>query len=378
MDKVLIRKHRPFHPWIFSNELKEVRTDIEPGSAVEVYKGNRLIGSGFYNPHSLITIRMYADTAIDFDDRFILQTLKRAYVYRTETLPHNSFRMVFSESDGLPGLVVDKYAKGFVIQIHAYGIERYKSVMLDALMEFEPDFIFEKSDFYLQKLEGLNNEQKFLYGKDKGLVEIQQDDLNFAVDVVRGQKTGYFFDLLDIRRYVRSISKGKKVLDLFTYSGSFAIYAAQAGAECVIGIDSSEDALALAHENTRRNKCEHISFENADVFDFLSCQEKKYDLIILDPPSFTRSKKKVREALRGYKDINLRSMRCLNPGGMLVTTCCSYHVSDDAFYDILQKAAQDAGRSMRVIGQIGQSIDHPILLAMPESRYLKCYMLQAQ
>lgn len=376
MEPVYIRKHRPGHPWIFSNELIEVRKDIAPGSAVEVYKGKRLIGTGFYNGHSLIAIRMYAYSPIIFDLSFVEQAIKSAYLYRAQHLHHDSFRMVFSESDGLPGLIVDKYAEGFVIQVHSCGIERHKQVILDALMEYRPDFIYEKSDAYLQKLEGLKSEPSFLYGDQIHPVVIQQDGLPFYVDIVQGQKTGFFFDLLDARRYVRSISQGKNVLDLFSYTGAFTVYAAQGGATRVLGIDSSETALRMARENTPKGKCNNVFFECADVFDFLSNHKDTYDVIILDPPSFTRSKRTIKDALRGYKDINVRSLRRLNPGGIFVTTCCSYHVQEDAFVAILQKAAQDAGCAMRVIDRIDQSIDHPVLLGMPESRYLKCYILQ--
>jgi 23S rRNA (cytosine1962-C5)-methyltransferase len=376
MEKVYIRKHRPQHPWIFSNELAEARKDIAPGSAIEVYKGKRSIGSGFYNAHSLISIRKYARSAVDFDRAFVNNAIAQALVYRTKHIKHDSFRMVFSESDGLPGLIVDRYADGFVVQVHSFGIERYKHHVLDVLIEHRPRFIFEKSDVYLQKLEGLHNEHAFLYGGLGAPVIIQQDDLRFAVDIMQGQKTGFFFDLRDARCYVRSISKGKKVLDLFCYTGSFSLYAAQGGARSVRGVDSSEVALQLADENARLNQCVQISFEHADVFEFLSAHRETYDIIILDPPSFTRSRKKLRDAQRGYLDINLRSMQRLDPGGILVTTCCSYHVSEETFVMILQRAAHDAGQDMRVIGRVDQSVDHPVLLGMPESKYLKCYILQ--
>ncbi|MBN2620238.1 class I SAM-dependent rRNA methyltransferase [candidate division WOR-3 bacterium] len=376
MEKVYIRKHRPQHPWIFSNELTEVRKDIAPGSAIEVYKGKRSIGSGFYNAHSLIAIRKYARSAVGFDRAFVNNVVARAIEYRTKHIKHNSFRAVFSESDGLPGLIVDRYADGFVVQVHSFGIERHKQHVLDVLIEQRPRFIFEKSDAYLQKLEGLHNEHAFLYGGLDALVIIQQDDLQFAVDILQGQKTGFFFDLRDARSYVRSISKGKSVLDLFCYTGSFSIYAARGGARSVRGIDSSEGAVRLAEKNARLNQCVQISFERADVFEFLSVHKNTYDIIILDPPSFTRSRKKLQDARRGYLDINMRSMQRLAPGGILVTTCCSYHVSEEIFVTILQRAAHDAGQDMRVIGRVGQSADHPVLLGMPESRYLKCYILQ--
>jgi 23S rRNA (cytosine1962-C5)-methyltransferase len=377
MEKISVRTHRPGHPWIFSNELVMTRTDIPPGSVVEVYRGKHFVGRGFYNPHSLIAVRKYSSAPEDFTAVFVERTIARADAYRKQIMNSPSYRMVFSESDGLPGLIIDKYNDGYVLQMNSCGMDRHKTLIVEALATFEPSFIYEKNDPYLRSLEGLDTHNMLLTGTVPVPVEIQQDDMHFLVNIEQGHKTGFFFDLATIRQRVRALAYGKRVLDLCCYSGAMSVYAARGGAASVVAIDLSEPALEAARENAARNGCSNIVFQKADVFDYLGCDHDQYDLVILDPPSFTRSKKKIAEARRGYLDVNLRAMKKLEPGGFLVTTCCSYHMHDHEFRQVLEKAGNRAGRTLNIIGHETQAPDHPILLTMPETHYLKCYFLQA-
>jgi len=377
MEKISVRIHRPGHPWIFSNEVVTTRKDIPPGSVVEVYRGRRFIGCGFYNPHSLIAIRKYTDAREDFTADLVERAIAAADAYRRQSVPNNSYRMVFSESDALPGLIIDKYSNGYVLQVNSQGMDRHKALVVDALAKYQPSFIYEKHDQYLRTLEGLDTHSTLLSGTLPASVEIHQDEMEFLVDVVHGQKTGFFFDLTAVRQRVKAIAYGRRVLDLCCYSGAFSIYAARGGAASVVAVDISEPALAMAGENAARNTCSNVVFQKADVFDFLKSDKNMYDLVILDPPSFTRSKRKTAEARRGYRDLNLQAMKKLTPGGHLITTCCSYHIPDHEFLQVLEKAGNRAGRTLRIVGHETQAPDHPVLLTMPETHYLKCYVLQA-
>ncbi len=375
MKKVFIRKHHPSHPWIFSNELKRADGVIEPGEVVDVYKGKVYLGRGFYNPHSLIAVRRYSDGSVDFDQVFVDRSIASAWEYRKRYISDSSFRLVFSEADNLPGLIIDKYEDNFVIQIHCYGMEMKKDLIINSLIEFQPGFIYEKDDSYLRTLEGLKAENRLLYGNISGPIIIVQDGIKFYVDIEKGQKTGFYFDLRAIRNWVRDNSRGRRLLDLFCYTGGFSLYGARGGALAVLGIDSSRYACELARKNAVLNNFTNIEFSCSDVFEFLRSDRNFYDMIILDPPSFTRSKREVFDALRGYKEVNLQAMKRLKKGGILVTTCCSYHIDEANFYKVLRQAALDARVNLRVIGRAIQSPDHPIVLNMPESFYLKAFYL---
>jgi 23S rRNA (cytosine1962-C5)-methyltransferase len=377
MEKISVRTHRPGHPWIFSNEVATTRKDIPPGSVVEIYRGTRFIGCGFYNPHSLIAIRKYTDAREDFTADLVERAIARADAYRRQCMHDNSYRMVFSESDGLPGLIIDKYNNGYVLQVNSQGMDSHKQHVVDALNDHEPSFIYEKNDAYLRTLEGLDNSSTLLSGAFPGPVVIRQDDMEFLVDIEHGQKTGFFFDLAAVRQRVKALAYGKRVLDMCCYTGACSVYAARGGAASVVAVDISESVLATARENAARNKCSNVVFQKADVFDFLNSDSNTYDLVVLDPPSFTRSRRKTTEARRGYRDVNLQAMKKLAPGGHLITTCCSYHIPDHEFLQVLEKAGNRAGRRYRIVGYETQAPDHPVLLTMPETHYLKCYVLQA-
>lgn len=361
------------HPWIFSNEVIKAE-GITPGDTVLVEERKKIIGTGFYNPHSLIAIRFFSNSEQDFNKDFVHQRIKQAERLR-ENLG-DSYRLIYSESDALPGLIVDRYNDYYVLQINSTGMERQKDLIIDVLIEkYKPQGIYLKSDENLRRLEGLESTDEVVYGKIKELIEIKQDGITFLVDIVKGQKTGFFFDQRENRKRILKYARGE-ILDCFCYTGGFSLYTAQKGN--VLGIDISEGAIEMARKNAILNGFE-CNFETGDVFKILRkfLNEKKlFDTIILDPPSFTKSKKKKYEALRGYKEINLSAMKLLKEDGVLFTSSCSYHISNEEFIRMLRDACRDAGREFIILGAGQQSRDHPILLNFPESKYLKSYFLK--
>lgn len=375
MHNVYLKKRHRGHPWIFSNEIRR-EEEIHPGEIVKIYQGRMFLGRGFYNPNSLIAIRRFSRTDQEFDQQFLDGLIDKALAYRKTWSKENSFRLVHSESDWLPGLIIDKYESNFVIQINCYGIDKRRDMIIKSLARMKPDFVFERSDAQLRKLEGLEPVQALRYGNLVNPVTIKQDHIPFLVDIEKGQKTGFFFDLKDIRRMVMERTKDKKVLDLFCYTGAFSLYSAYGGARSVTAVDSSQSAIDLAIKNSENAGIAVTRFVCADVFDFLRDDEQQYDVVIVDPPSFTKSKKSLSSARRGYGEINRQAMKHLAKDGILVTTSCSYHINEQDFQEILRKAAVDSGILMQITNRATQSLDHPILLNMPESHYLKCFFLR--
>jgi 23S rRNA (cytosine1962-C5)-methyltransferase len=365
------------HPWVFSNEIIRPVPGVEPGGVVSIFHKQKFVGNGFYNPRSLIAIRIYSDNDVEFDRNYISGALKQADQQR-RMLNEKSYRMVNGESDGLPGLIVDRYGSTYVIQIHALGIDARKSLLIDALSDFLPNAVYEKSDSTFRELEGLPSDNGPIVGEISEPVTIEENGIKFLVDIIEGQKTGFFFDLRDIRRRFAEHSAGRRVLDLFCYTGSFACYARKAGAASVLAVDSSKKAIELAAGNRDLNGLDNIEFKCSDVHDFFYGDKEKYDLIILDPPSFTRTKKNIRQAKKGYWAINRQAVKRLSDHGVLFTTCCSYHFNEEEFEKTVAQAAADARCRFRIIDRLAQASDHPILLGMPESRYLKCLVLQRQ
>jgi 23S rRNA (cytosine1962-C5)-methyltransferase len=376
MSRVYISRHHRGHPWIFSNEIKTKKEIIPGEDIVDIYRGNKFLGRGFYNPHSLIAVRRFSSEPEEFDQQFVDTMITKALEYRSRFITNKSFRLVYSESDGLPGLIIDKYEANYVIQINCLGMDRQRDLVVNSLLRLHPQSIYERNDTSLRTLEGLQTRTGLLHGTLKEPVQIELDGLRFLVDIEKGQKTGFFLDLNAIRQKAGMFSSNRKVLDLFCYTGAFSCYATRAGATSTTGVDSSDTAIALARENCRLNKIEKAVFIHADVFDFLKTDKSTYDLIILDPPSFAKSRKSLVAARRGYKEINIQAMKRLSRGGILITTSCSHHVSEEDFCDILNKAAIDVGASLTIINRATQGLDHPILLNMPESHYLKCFFLQ--
>ena len=367
------------HPWVFSNELREVPKDCVPGDIVDVVDhAGRFIGRGYINPRSLIAVRILTRKQEDIDIDFLRRRISAARALRASLGFGESYRALYSEGDGLPGLIVDKYADTLVLQALTAGIDRLLDDIIAALKEeYSPDAVVLRNDAGSRELEGLVQETRVVLGSVTGPVVIEESGIAYEVDVLEGQKTGFFFDQRENRLALRDYARGRRTLDCFCYVGAWALSAARYGAPEVIGIDSSEKAVALAAANAARNNLS-ARFMTADVFDELRSLERKrehFGLIILDPPAFVKSRAKVREALKGYKEINLRAMRLLEPGGILATCSCSHHIDEALFREMLIDAAYSAGRQARVLEMRSQARDHPVLLAARETQYLKCAML---
>ena len=378
------RRLRAGHPWIFSNEIDRIDGIPNGGDAVVVFSSRGdCLGTAYYNPHSLIAGRLLSrrQESIDTVD-FFHQRLAAALDYRRRLYgERTALRLVHGEGDGLPGLVVDRYDSVLSIQLLTLGMERRRELILQALCELlAPAAIVARNDVGVRELEGLPLGVELLHGELPAEVVAEENGLFFRVDVTGGQKTGHFLDQKENHLALRGRVEGRRVLDLFCYSGSWAAHAARFGAREVIGVDISAGALALAAENARRNDLQSIcSFQRADVFDLLRDWGKageKFDTVVLDPPAFVKSKKKLPEAIRGYLTINRRAMELVAPGGTLFTCSCSHHLQREVFLDLLRQAAAQAGRDARLLELRGQSFDHPVLLACPETDYLKCAVLQ--
>ncbi|TYP56702.1 class I SAM-dependent rRNA methyltransferase [Thermosediminibacter litoriperuensis] len=388
MTKVILTANRSKriekgHPWVFRTEIEKIQGNFSPGDIVEVYDHRgKFLGKGYINPRSQITVRFLTrnkDEAIDRD--FFKKRILDALSHREKLGFTGSFRLVYGEADLLPALIVDKFEDVFVIQTLALGMERFKGVIVDILKEiFEPRGIYERNDAPVRELEGLPQVKGCLYGEVPERIIIEENGLKLYVDVINGQKTGYFFDQKENRRAIEPLVKGAEVLECFCYTGSFALSAARYGAKKVLAFDSSRDAVELARENAVLNGLDDIcEFQEGNAFDVLRQfynNGKKFDVVILDPPAFAKNKQALESAIRGYKEINLRSLKLLKPGGFLITSSCSHHVDEALFWKIIESAAWDARVNLRIIESRTQAKDHPILAASEETRYLKFLMLQ--
>lgn len=371
------------HPWIYRADVEDTEGSLEKGELVDIYgAGRRFLGRGYANPDSQITIRLLTRAPEPIDAAFFRQRIAAARAHRQRlAIPSTAIRIVFAEADALPGLIVDAYGDLLVLQILTAGMERLRGVWLPVIQEdFHPRGIFLRNDVPSRLLEGLPLQKAFLDDPFDPVMIIEEEGVRFRVDITTGQKTGLFLDQRNNRLAVRPFAADREVLDCFCYTGGFALHAARAGARRVEGIDSSEEAVTAANGNTGLNAlAERCSFRVGNVFDELRKLDdagRHFDLIILDPPAFTKSKEAVAAALRGYKEINLRAMKLLTPGGILVTSSCSYHVNEATFLEMLEDAAADANVRCRVLGVRTQSADHPILLGVKETKYLKCVFLE--
>ena len=370
------------HPWIFRSDIARVEGDIIPGDVLDICSSKgKFLARGFYNPASQIALRIltYRDEPIDRD--FIAGRVREAISYRRTFADLHSCRMIFAESDRLPALIVDSFGDVLVLQCLALGMERFKQDVVDALVsELHPAGIWERNDVPVRRLEGLEMQTGLLYGNVPDRVQMTENGIHFWVDVKEGQKTGFFLDQKENRAAIAPFVRGKRVLDCCTHTGSFALHAGYYGASEVTGVDISEFACAFAEENARLNRLENrVRFIAANAFDLLaeeSREGKKYDVIILDPPAFTKSRSTVDSARRGYKEINLRAMKMLEPGGFMITCSCSQHILPDVFQDIVRDAASDARVLLRQVEFRTQGKDHPILPFAPETQYLKCGIYQ--
>lgn len=371
------------HPWIFANELGDSDGTAEPGDIVEVYSYNgSFIGKGYINPASQIRIRLVTrEKNEEVNDTFFYNRILEAWEYRKQIGYVENCRLIFGEADGLPALVIDKFNDHLVIQTLALGIDRWKTAIVAALQKiFNPKGIYERNDVPVRELEGLPQQKGFLTAPFDTNIVINENGLKFHVDIENGQKTGYFLDQQDNRRAIQHIVKGADVLGAFTYTGTFEIHAAHYGAKSVLGLDISESAVAQANRNAALNGLDDIvKFEAMNAFDVLKQwgkEGRKWDVVMLDPPAFTKSRENIQKAITGYKEINLRGMKLIKPGGFLVTSSCTNLVPPELFLQIIEMAAKDARRKIRQVTWQTQSSDHPILWHVPNTQYLKFLIVQ--
>ncbi len=367
------------HPWVFSNELEKMPADLAAGDLADVTDhSGRFIGRAYVNPNTLIAARILTRSRDEINTEFMGNRISTARRLREMLGFSDSYRAFFSEGDGLPGLIVDKYADVLVVQSSTAGIDRLLPMILPALQqEYSPRAIVLRNDMASREIEGIARETRVVHGSLSGPVTIEESGIKYTVDVLEGQKTGFFFDQRENRLALKGLVKGRRTLDCFCYIGAWSLNAARFGASEVIGIDSSQAAVDLATANAALNGL-NAQFTKADVFDELRRLEKineKFGCIILDPPAFVKSRAKVREGLRGYKEINVRALKLLEPGGVLVTCSCSHHVDQDLFREMLIDAGHSARRQLRLLEMRSQARDHPILLAARETQYLKCAIL---
>jgi 23S rRNA (cytosine1962-C5)-methyltransferase len=372
------------HPWIYHSSVLRLTHPAADGDLVQVKDHRqRFLGTGFYNSKSKIHVRMLSPERVEVTEAFFQQRIGEALAIRQKHLPNaTSFRVVNAEGDFLSGLIVDKYEDVLVLQTSSLGMDQRKPLILAALQAiFSPRAIVERNELSSRKFEGLPDANGLLSGKLEGPVQIKLNDLKFEVDVLGGHKTGLYLDQQVNYRLVAGLAKGAQVLDCFSFVGGFGLHVVHGGADHVHMLDQSAEAVATATRNATLNGVtERCSFETVNVFDWLKLNtaakphEKvvpRWDLIVLDPPSFTRNRASVPDALRGYKEIHLRALKLLKIGGTLATFCCSHHVDAGLFQDTLLSAAYDARRILRRIAIYSQGPDHPVIPMIPETEYLK-------
>lgn len=380
------------HPWVYSDEITEVQRALN-GGLVDVYSSKkRFLGTGFFNDNSKIRVRLISRNANDrFDRAFWGRRIKYALDYRRTVMAEDfqCCRLIFGEADCFPGFTVDRFGDVLVTQVLSLGIEKIKDILYELLAETLEEMgapisaIYERSDVRIRELEGMEQYKGFWSGLQTdlpGVAEITENGIKYIVDYINGQKTGFFLDQKYNRMAIRRIAHGRTVLDCFTHTGAFALNAAAAGAKLVNAVDISDDAVAMTKKNAELNGFTNMRFTAANVFDLLTEMYKSgnspYDFIILDPPAFTKSSGTVKNAIRGYKEINLKAMRLLPRGGYLATCSCSHFMTEPLFRQMLHDAAADAEVSLRQIEARQQSPDHPILWNVPETDYLKFFIFQ--
>ncbi|NHQ60522.1 class I SAM-dependent rRNA methyltransferase [Chlorobium sp. BLA1] len=374
------------HLWVFSNELANVPRDIAAGETVQLFTHDKkFMGTGFYNPHSLIAFRLLTRKDEQPDKDFFLKRFLEALKLREKTYSPeetNAYRLVHGESDGLPGLIVDRFNQAIVLQAFSAGMDVHLPLITEVLQElFKPEVIVVRNESILRELEGIPLYKDVVMGNRKATKQTIYDaGISYDVDVFEGQKTGFFLDQRENRRVIRKFAKDAEVLDVFTNDGGFALNALYGGAKSAILVDASQEALQRAEHNAKLNNFSEYSLVAADAFDMLEQMgdaKESFDLVILDPPSFTKSRKNLPGALKGYKRLNKLGMQLVKNGGFLATASCSHHVSEEDFLQTVHQAALAAGCQLRLIYKNSQPFDHPVLLSMPETSYLKfaCFYL---
>lgn len=374
---------RPGHPWIFKGQILQPGPSIKSGNIISILNAEgKFFGRGYYNPRSDIAIRIltFKDEAIGaafFEDR-IRTALGKREALSSKT---NAYRAVFSEADGLPGLIIDIYSNTAVFQILTLGMEKFKTIVAEGIKEIiNPEYIYEKSTSPFRKIEGLKDERRWWGDHGKALIEIFEAKARFLVDIESSHKTGFYLDQRNSRMALQGMSKGKTVLDLFCYTGAFSVSACLFGAKKVIGVDIKEEWLKLARKNAMLNDVsERIEFVKKDAFEFLTDaynSGQTYNIIIIDPPSFIKARHSLASASKGYGKLNLIAMKALVEGGILATFSCSHNMPNEVFSNTLKDAARDAGKTITILKRCHQAEDHPIVRAIPETEYLKGYFLK--
>lgn len=387
MARVILKKGEEVriqmgHPWVFGNEVKNIDGAFEPADIVDVYDfKNRFLGRGYINPQSKILVRLLTREHEEINKELFRKKILQAWEYRKKLVDTSSCRVIFGEADFLPALIVDKFGDYLSIQTLSLGIEKYKDIIVDLLEEIiEPKGIYERNDVKIREKEGLEQKKGFIKGPFDTNVIITENEVKMMVDIENGQKTGYFLDQRENRAALKPFVKGARVLDTFTHTGGFALHAAYYGAEEVTAVDISEHAIEYVKRNAEINGLQDkVKGVVGNVFDVLKeyqVANEKFDVVILDPPAFCKTKSALEGAYRGYKDINLRGMKILKPGGFLVTCSCSHYMYPGLFMEMIQDAAMDARKIVRQVEFRTQAKDHPVLYGSDESMYLKCVIMQ--
>lgn len=371
------------HPWIFANEVDSMTEGLEGGETAEVYyHDGKFAGRGYVNPKSQIVARLLTRNKNEqINEEFFLNRIRQAWQYRQQLGYVENCRLIFGEADYLPALIIDKFNDYFVIQTLALGIDKWKPAIIKALETiFKPRGIYERNDVPVRELEGMPQQKGFLSAPFDTRILINENGLKFYVDVENGQKTGYFLDQQDNRRELQNIVKGADVLGAFCYTGTFELHAGFYGAKSVLGLDISTSAVKQAEENAVLNGLQDVvKFQAVNAFDALKAWAKEgrqYDVVILDPPAFTKSRETIQKAITGYKEINLRGMKLVKKGGFLVTCSCTNLVPPDMFLEIIGLAAKDARRELRQVTYQAQASDHPIIWGLDNTYYLKFLIVQ--
>ena len=364
------------HQWVFSNEIKRLDGEAESGDLTEVYSSNgSRLGTGFYNKHSLIAVRLLNESFDGDLPVYIKNQILNANSYRKSIYPHrNSYRLVFSESDYLPGLIIDKYNDSYVLQVYSYGMQKNISYVADTLRnELNARNIFSRNEPYFRKLEGLADENE-LYAGEIGKELISDGKISYNIDFSNSQKTGFYFDQCDNREFIERIVKDKTVLDAFCNSGGFGMHAAYSGAKSITFVDASVTEIENAKSNyLLNNLLAESEFIVHDIFDYLEkciSVNRKFDVVMIDPPAFAKSRKSIPAALKGYIKLNRLALSCINDGGFLVSSSCSHHINEQDFLNSVISAAQKSHKKIQLLHKNGASLDHPQIPAMDETGYL--------
>ena len=367
------------HDWVYSSEIQKTFGDPEPGDVISLKDfRDRPLGTAIFNPNSQIVARRISRRKQKLDAEFFERRFNQAIELRerAEGVDLNLCRLVWSESDALPGVIVDRYGDHFVLQTLTLAMYLNRQVIVDTLVKLlNPKTIILRNDSPMLKAEGIEQEITLMHGENPGPFVVDANGVLFEVDLLDGQKTGLYLDQLDAHAAIAKMAKGKKVLDVFCNQGGFALACAKAGAASVTAVDVSESAIEATKRNAELNGVEIEAIKH-NAFDFLKHHEEEYDIVILDPPSFTRNKKTLNDAMRGYKEIHLRGLKLLTKNGILSTYCCSHHATRELFLQNVVKASVDAKKTLRLIQNHGQRLDHPVLPAIPETEYLKGFTFE--